>query len=164
MKNIIILLITLFFITEILLSQQIPKPITPSDPVEIIDPAKINLDSVIETFDVLPTDVSKKCTNFFKSLMTEAASKAYNDLLDGSPIKINDDKVKNQVVKTLEAIELYGKVEGFEQIGADEISSSFMKVKYLSLHLYNPLLWTFTFYNSPKNGWIVLNMKLTDEL
>ena len=96
--------------------------------------------------------------------MTEAANKAYNDLLDGSPIKINDDKVKNQVIKTIEAIELYGKIEAYELIGSDEISTSYMKVKYLSLHAYNPLLWTFTFYNSPKNGWIVINMKLTDEL
>jgi hypothetical protein len=163
MKKIIIAIIFLSF-SYIGFSQQVAKPLEPISPVETIDNSTPNIDGVVSIYDVLPTVVSNKCTAFFKSLMTEAANKAYNDLLDGSPIKINDDKVKNQVIKTVEAIELYGKIEGYELIGSDEISTSYLKVKYLSLHAYNPLLWTFTFYNSPKNGWIVLNMKLTDEL
>lgn len=163
MKTIIIAIVLLSF-TFKGFSQEVEKPLVPIEPTETLNTTAPNIEGVVNVFDVLPTAVSEKCTTFFKALMTTAANKAYNDLLDGSPIKINDDKVKNQVIKTVEAIELYGKIEGYELIGSDEISTSYLKVRYLSLHAYNPLLWTFTFYNSPKNGWIVLNMKLTDEL
>jgi len=98
MKKIILPIVLLAMISS-LFSQQINEAESPFDQIETIDTVKLNLDGAINTFDVLPTAVSERCVNFFKSLMTTAASKAYNDLLDGSPIKINDDKVKNQVVK-----------------------------------------------------------------
>jgi hypothetical protein len=110
----------------------------------------------------IPVEVDERCSAFFKSLMTETTIKAYMDLLKGSPLSQNEDKIKNQVDKTLEAVKAYGKITGYEQAGAEYISLSYLKVSYLSLHPFNPLLWTFTFYNSPTIGWIVLNLKLTD--
>ncbi len=109
-----------------------------------------------------PENVTNKCENFFESLMNESADKAYDKLLRGSPLIMNEDKVKNQVLQTLKAIDLYGAVKGYERSSIKFISPSYMKVTYLSLHSLNPLRWKFTFYKSPTVGWIVLNIKYTD--
>jgi|GEM_PF-1323313 len=110
----------------------------------------------------IPTEINQKCVTFFNTLINGQVEKAYNEFLKDSPILRNKDKVKEQVIKTTQAIELYGKISASEQAGAEYTSISYVKVKFLSIHPFNPILWTFTFYNSPIVGWIVLNLKYTD--
>lgn len=110
----------------------------------------------------IPTEINQQCAAFFNTLINGDIEIAYNELLKNSPLIRNKDKVKEQIIKTTQAIELYGKITGHEQAGAEYTSISYVKVKYLSLHPFNPILWTFTFYNSPAIGWIVLNLKYTD--
>jgi hypothetical protein len=116
----------------------------------------------IYTLVGIPTEINQKCVTFFNTLINGKVENAYNELLKNSPLARNKDKVNEQVMKTTQAIELYGKISGSEQAGAEYTSISYVKVKYLSLHPFNPILWTFTFYNSPSIGWIVLNLKYTD--
>ena len=120
-----------------------------------------NMDPIY-TLIGIPTELNKKCIDFFEVLITGEVERAYNEFLKNSPLIRNKDKVKEQVIKTAQAIELYGKITGHEQAGAEYTSISYVKVKYLSLHPFNPILWTFTFYDSPTIGWIVLNLKYTD--
>jgi hypothetical protein len=116
----------------------------------------------VYTYIGIPDEISEICSSFFDTLIKETPAKAYEILLNGSPLNENHDKVKEQILQTKKAIDIYGKISGFEQAGADYVSLSYVNVKYLSLHPFNPILWTFTFYKSPVKGWIVLNLKYTD--
>ncbi len=110
----------------------------------------------------IPDDIRQRCSEFYNSLMNETVSEAYNNLFRGSPISRNQDKIRNLVVSTTKAIEIYGKLYGYEAVGINKISPSFSIVKYFSLHSLNPIEWTITFYKSPTIGWIVLNFKFSD--
>lgn len=110
----------------------------------------------------IPDGIQQKCSDFFNSLMKETVSEAYNNLFRGSPISRNQDKIRNLVVSSSKAIEIYGKIFGFEPVGIKAMSPSYYKVKYFSLHSLNPIEWTMTFYKSPTIGWIVLNFKFSD--
>ena len=110
----------------------------------------------------IPDDIRQRCSEFFNSLMKETVSEAYNNLFRGSPISRNQDKIRNLVVSTTKAIEIYGKLYGYETVGINKLSPSYSVVKYFSLHSLNPIEWTITFYKSPTIGWIVLNFKFSD--
>lgn len=109
-----------------------------------------------------PIDVNLICIDFFNNLILGNISNAYKELLKGSPILNNEKKLKMQLEKTEEAIKLYGKILGFESVGAEYLANSYVTVKFITLHNFNPLLWTLSFYKSPNLGWIVMNLKLTD--
>ncbi len=112
--------------------------------------------------DSLPQAVFERCSSFFEALMNESAQIAYDKLLKGSPLSLNKKKIDRQISQTLKAINLYGTVKGYEEASVEYVSPSYLKATFLSLHSLNPLKWTFTFYNSPTIGWIVLNIKYTD--
>ncbi len=109
-----------------------------------------------------PIEVNLICIDFFNSLILGDITKAYNELLKGSPILKNEKKLKLQKDKTEEAIKIYGKILGYESISVNYLSNSYVTVKFITLHNFNPLLWTISFYKSPSLGWLVINLKLTD--
>lgn len=161
MKNCIIFLMIFVFSLFIVIAQEETSG-NKTENSELRGTANVPILESVYTGGSIPQDVDEKCTKFFKSIMADSTGIAYDELLKGSPLIRNEEKVRNQVVKTLQAVELYGKINGFEQAGAEYTSQSYLKVSYLSLHPFNPILWTFTFYNSPLAGWIVLNFKYTD--
>ncbi|ROL61463.1 hypothetical protein D9V86_05565 [Bacteroidetes/Chlorobi group bacterium ChocPot_Mid] len=161
-----LLLFCLIFISVIFTAySQQNKPMNQDKPIleqnNDNDKDIANMDPIY-TLIGIPTEINQKCLSFFNLLINNEIEKAYNELLKNSPLERNKDKVKEQIIKTTQAIELYGKITSSEQAGAEYTSISYVKVKYLSLHPFNPILWTFTFYNSPTIGWIVLNLKYTD--
>jgi len=162
MKISFLLLILLFTVNASLFSQENAplKPKADSLSSDAFDEENTEVD--FGEIKNPPENVTIKCESFFETLMDESADKAYDKLLRGSPLIMNEKKVKNQVVQTLKAIDLYGAVKGYERSNFEFISPSYMKVTYLSLHSLNPLRWKFTFYKSPTVGWIVLNIKYTD--
>ena len=164
MKSYILLLMIITFAANTIYAQDDNKQLIVPEPYQVLiqDETDISTLEAVYPTTSIPTEVDERCSAFYKALMTEAAGKVYEGLLKGSPLIRNEEKVRNQVVKTLQAIELYGKISGYEQAGAEYISQSYLKVSYLSLHPFNPIFWTFTFYNSPSIGWIVLNFKYTD--
>jgi len=162
MKKIIIITLFLFFIAGYLTAQQAGSIMQEKPTLNQSDNEDISALDPVYTLIGIPTEINQKCVTFFNMLINGNIDKAYEELLINSPLIRNKDKVKEQIIKTTQAIELYGKITGHEQAGAEYTSISYVKVKYLSLHPFNPILWTFTFYNSPIVGWIVLNLKYTD--
>ncbi len=163
MKSLTLILLMIFSLSTSYSQVQKTSPILDEKPLlNQGDETDIENMDPVYTLIGIPTELNQKCIDFFNILMTGDVEKAYTEFLKNSPLIRNKDKIKEQVMKTNQAIELYGKITGHEQAGAEYISVSYVKVKYLSLHPFNPILWTFTFYNSPTIGWIVLNLKYTD--
>ena len=115
MKSYIFLLVIITIAATAINAQDDNKqPIVP-------EPSQVLLDeeTVIPTSraayssTAIPDEVDKRCSAFFKALMTDAAGKAYAGLLKGSPFIRNEEKVRNHVVKTLQAIELKIIIEMF---------------------------------------------------
>ena len=163
MKKYLILFAIIFISVTFTGYSQQSKPLNQDKPIleQKNDDDIANMDPIY-TLVGIPAEINQKCLAFFNQLINNEIEKAYKELLKNSPLERNKDKVKEQVIKTTQAIELYGKITGSEPAGAEYTSISYVKVKYLSLHPFNPILWTFTFYNSPSIRWIVLNLKYTD--
>jgi hypothetical protein len=57
---------------------------------------------------------------------------------------------------------LYGQIRAYEPVSSDIVSESYIRIRYLAYHTDFPMRWIFTFYKSPKLGWIVVNIRFDD--
>lgn len=110
----------------------------------------------------VPAAVKAKTNVFFNQLLDSNITKAYDDLMQGSFLNDQKEKIRNLVTQTQKAFEIYGKLKGFEIVVAEEVTKSFVRVHYLGKHSKFPMRWIFTFYNSPDKGWVVTNVKFDD--
>lgn len=113
-------------------------------------------------FDEVPSLLKNRIENFFETLKSGKIQEAYDELLKNSPIMNQKEDLGNLVVQTKRAIELYGKVYNNEQVYADLVSNSYIRLNYLGIHSNYPVRWIFTFYRSPKHDWIITNIKFDD--
>jgi hypothetical protein len=113
-------------------------------------------------FDEVPTILKNRVGNFFETLKSENINKAYEELLQNSPIMNQKEDLNNLVVQTRRAIGLYGKIYNNEPVYADLVSNSYIRLNYLGIHSNYPVRWIFTFYRSPKHDWIITNIKFDD--
>ncbi len=113
-------------------------------------------------FDEVPTSLKSRVGNFFETLKSEDINKAYEELLQNSPIMNQKEDLNNLVVQTRRAIGLYGKIYSYEPVFADLVSNSYIRLNYLGIHSNYPVRWIFTFYRSPKHDWIITNIKFDD--
>lgn len=113
-------------------------------------------------FDEVPTNLKKRVENFFETLKSEDVNKAYEELLQNSPIMNQKEDLSNLVIQTRRAIGLYGKIYSYEPVYADIVSNSYIRLNYLGIHSNYPVRWIFTFYRSPKHDWIITNIKFDD--
>lgn len=110
----------------------------------------------------VPQELQTKCDNFFDLLSRNEFKVAFDDLLENSPFKNKQDQVTNLIEQTKQAVVLYGKVKGGEPVSSEVACPSLVRLRYLGIQSNYPMRWIFTFYNSPKSGWIVVNVKLDD--
>jgi hypothetical protein len=110
----------------------------------------------------LPSELNAKVNVFFNHLLDSNVSKAYQDLMKGSYIMDQKEKVKTLINQTHRAFEIYGPLKGFELVTVEEVTNSFVRVRYLGKHTRFPMRWVFTFYKSPDQGWIITNVKFDD--
>jgi hypothetical protein len=106
--------------------------------------------------------LKNRVENFFETLKSEDINKAYEVLLQNSPIMNQKEDLNNLVVQTRRAIGLYGKIYSNEPVYADIVSNSYIRLNYLGIHSNYPVRWIFTFYRSPKHDWIITNIKFDD--
>lgn len=110
----------------------------------------------------VPQELQTKCDNFFDLLSRNEFKVAFDNLLENSPFKNKQDQVSNLIEQTKQAVVLYGKIKGGEPVSSEVACPSLVRLRYLGIQSNYPMRWIFTFYNSPKSGWIVVNVKLDD--
>ena len=115
-----------------------------------------------QQFMNIPAELQTKAQMFFQLIEKNEIKKAFDALLENSPLKNKDEQVKNLMDQTKQAIVLYGKIVGNEAVSSEIASTSLIRLRYLGIHTNFPMRWIFTYFNSPKYGWIVINVKLDD--
>ncbi len=109
-----------------------------------------------------PDKVIQSCNAFFKTLIEGKTEEAFNQILKDSPIKDKKDKVKELIEQTRLANSTYGLAMSYEQVSSEAATESLIKLQYITLHEKYPMRWIFTFYKSPKLGWIVVSLRFDD--
>ncbi len=110
----------------------------------------------------VPQEVLDKIQIFFDNIIANKIEKAFQDLIGDSPLKKKKDELEKLMTETKRANLIYGSIKSYEPINSDIVSESFIRVRYLAYHTDFPMRWVFTFYKSPKLGWIVVNIRFDD--
>ncbi len=110
----------------------------------------------------IPAELEQRCKGFFDLLSKSEIKKAFDKVLEGSPIKNKEEQINNLIEQTKQSIVLYGKLSDSEPVSSEIASPSLIRLRYLAVHNTYPMRWIFTFYKSPKAGWIIINIKLDD--
>ncbi len=110
----------------------------------------------------VPQDVLDKCKTFFDKIIDGKIEKAFEDLIGNSPLKKKTDEIEKLIAETKRANTLYGAIRSYEPINSEIVTESFIRVRYLAYHTDFPMRWVFTFYKSPKLGWIIVNIRFDD--
>ena len=111
----------------------------------------------------LPKDIVGLSSEFFKLLMSGNSDQAFQKLFKNSPMADNKDQTRRLIEQVKKADDIYGMIKGFERVGMETVTESYMRLRYISLHDKYPMRWIFTFYKSPTRGWIVTNVKFDDD-
>lgn len=111
----------------------------------------------------LPDELKQKMAKFFEGLVQGEIADAYDKLLDNSPIKRKKANLSSLIASTERSVELYGNIFDYEPVNVDMVTTSFFKVRYLTLHTTVPTRWIFTYYHSPDKGWIITNILFDDQ-
>ena len=110
----------------------------------------------------IPDELYQKCSDFFDLLIKDDVNSAFKKLLAKSPIVKKAEDLEELKKQTRRAIKLYGNISGYEAVSWEVASDSYIRLRYLGIHQDLPMRWIFTFYKSPKRGWIVSNVRLDD--
>lgn len=111
----------------------------------------------------VPKELHTRISDFFKQIIQTRYEDAYKQLLQGSPLLRKEKEISRLIEQTEKATQIYGAMRGFEAVDSEVASNSMIKCRYLGLHTLYPMRWIFTFYNSPENGWVVINIKFDDQ-
>lgn len=115
-----------------------------------------------DSYKKVPQELKVKTSKFFNYLLDSNVTAAYDELMKGSFLIAQNEKLNTLINQTHRAFEIYGLLKGFEPVNAEEITKSFIRIRYIGLHTKFPMRWIFTFYKSPSAGWIVTNVKFDD--
>jgi hypothetical protein len=114
------------------------------------------------SFLEVPPHLKTRVESFFSALSKNDIKNAYDNILTNSPINRQREDIENLLSQTKRAIDIYGKLDGFEAVNAEIATDSYIRLRYLGLHGNFPVRWIFTFYRSPEKDWIVTNIKFDD--
>jgi len=109
-----------------------------------------------------PEQITKLCSAFFTDLIKGNVEGAFDKFLEGSPLKDKSEEINTLKNQAKRSFKLYGKLQGYELASIENATNSYTRVRFLGLNEEYPMRWIFTFYKSPKKGWIVTNIKLDD--
>jgi hypothetical protein len=111
----------------------------------------------------VPKELYAQSATFFKTLILNNVDEAYTSFLKQSPLLTKREQYQRLVDQTKRAFQLYGKALGYERVDDEYITESLVRIRYITIHDDLPIRWIFTFYKSPKRGWIIINMRFDDE-
>ena len=110
----------------------------------------------------VPQEVQSKVNGFFKFVFQKDYEEAYDLLLENSPLKENKKDLAKLVSETKRINKYYGKLRGYEFVNSEAVTKSYIRIRCLGLCEKFPTRWVFTYYKSPKYGWIVISVTIDD--
>jgi len=129
----------------------------------LISGTPLGSDNVKSTYQNVPDEVKKKMAIFFEDLIGGDIKEGYNRLLENSPIKRKKQNLNSLIEKTKLSVDLYGSMFDYEPVSVEMATTSYFKVRFISLHTKIPMRWIFTYYKSPDKGWIITNILYDDQ-
>lgn len=110
-----------------------------------------------------PAEVRSVIDSFFGMIKSGECQKAYEMLLSGTRLKENKENAQTLVVKTEQALNVYGKPTTQELYDQKLVGERLMATTYLTHHPLQPLRWRFVFYRADKN-WVLIDVRVDDVL
>lgn len=110
----------------------------------------------------VPEPVQQRTAQFFKLLAAGEVERAYRELLRGSRL----DSLQRMELweHTQQLHEQCGLPLGYEVLRSVPIGRSLVQLTCLGLYGQCVAAWEFLFYRSPRRGWIVLQVRLREQL
>ena len=100
---------------------------------------------------------------FFGSLQQGKVDEAYATLTKGSKIAEKPEELRQLKAKTIEAIEVFGSIHGYDLVESRVVGSRLVRATYVSLGKVFPLRWRFYFYK-PEDIWRLIDLRVDDKL
>jgi hypothetical protein len=110
-----------------------------------------------------PEPITKSITTFFKILQESPVEKAYDSILEGSPIASKSQDVQNLINQTKNGFSLYGPFRSFEFISGSYAGTSIIRVSYITKNDRFPIRWQFTYYK-PEQTWNLIHIEFDDKI
>lgn len=110
----------------------------------------------------VPQSLLDICNRFFDKMIAVEIEQAFEELIQNSPLQKKKEELDKLISETKRANLLYGQIKAYEPVSSDIVSESYIRIRYLAYHTDFPMRWIFTFYKSPKLGWIVVNIRFDD--
>lgn len=110
----------------------------------------------------VPQSLLDICNRFFDKVIAVQIEQAFDELINNSPLRKKKEELDKLISETKRANLLYGQIKAYEPVSSDIVSESYIRIRYLAYHTDFPMRWIFTFYKSPKLGWIVVNIRFDD--
>jgi hypothetical protein len=106
---------------------------------------------------------SAAMTSFFSLVARNQIDEAYAALTKGSKIAERPEELKTLKAKTIEAIELFGPINGYDLIETKNVGQSLTRRTCVSLGRDFPLRWRFYFYRTG-TAWRLVDIRVDDHL
>ena len=100
---------------------------------------------------------------FFMLLTTGNVANAYDDLVRGTLLADRPDVLNELKKSTVDAIEKFGPVRGFDEISTIKAGERLIRKTCLSYNTDTPLRWRFYFYKADKE-WKLIDLRIDDAL
>lgn len=107
--------------------------------------------------------IQRVADGFFGTLKAGQVPKAYQDIWRGTLMERKPADVEAMITQTASALQLYGKVDGWETMSEEVVAPSFRKHTYLVRTEVGPLFFRLQFYRRP-TGWIVYRLDFADQV
>jgi hypothetical protein len=130
-------------------------------PRALVIAAAIVLTGPAHAQDATPPD--KIADSFFRYLQTGQFTKAYQDVWRGTPMDKKQADVETITTQTASALQIYGKIDGWEFVSEKVVAPSFQERTYLLRTDRGPLFFRMQFYRRP-TGWSVYRIDFADTL
>jgi hypothetical protein len=101
--------------------------------------------------------------DFFTDLEAGKINEGYARLTKDSKIAEKPEELKTLKAKTVEAIEVFGAIAGYDFVESRSIGSRLLRATYISQGKVFPLRWRFYFYK-PEDSWRLIDMRVDDKL
>lgn len=136
---------------------------TPKIKTLVFQPGSTTPDAALQGGAKGDPSVDQIVGNFFALLEKNQIDQAYDQLTKGTPIADKPDDVATLRAKTRDAVDLFGAVQGYEQIVVKNVGAHLMCATYISLGKSYPLRWKFYFYKSDRT-WRLIDIRVDDRL
>jgi len=113
-------------------------------------------------YNVIDKSIVKSIDKFFNQLIKKNVREGFDGILNNSVISLKREEVDNLKKQTERSIDIYGDILSFEFVSAEQVTESYIRLRYLALHSSYPMRWIFTYYRSPDKNLIVTNVKFDD--